>query len=196
MQSSSVSLGMIVEEPSWIELNGSSDQENFGLHLDDYIKKNGEPSIVLIMLSFEKYYRFFKNVCYARNCISQCVTFKTAKRVNPSVASNVLRQINSKIGGDLYHLQFSKTLIPNTMLMGIDVCHSGPNSIVGFCASINKTMSQYYSQKIVQKRGQEIVDKQLKEAMKTALGCFSERHQTLPDHLILYRDGVGDAMRR
>jgi len=28
-----------------------------------------------------------------------------------------------------------------TMLIGIDVCHAGANSIVGFCASINKEMS-------------------------------------------------------
>jgi len=83
-----------------------------------------------------------------------------------------------------------------TMLIGIDVCHSGPQSIVGFCASINKNMSQYYSEKINQKRGQEIVDKQLKEALKRAISCFFDRHDDNPDHFIIYRDGVGDAMRR
>jgi hypothetical protein len=70
-----------------------------------------------------------------------------------SVATNVLKQINSKLGGDLFNLQFSKELSLNTMLIGIDVCHAGRESIVGFCASINKTMSQYYSEKINQKRG-------------------------------------------
>ena len=43
------------------------------------------------------------------------------------------------------------------MLIGIDVCHSGPNSIVGFCASINETKSQYWSERIIQRKGQEIV---------------------------------------
>lgn len=57
--------------------------------------------------------------------------------------------MNSKLGGDLFNLKFSKEVAPKTMLMGIDVCHSGPSSIVGFCATINKEMSQYYSQKIV-----------------------------------------------
>lgn len=57
--------------------------------------------------------------------------------------------MNSKLGGDLFNLKFSKEVSPKTMLMGIDVCHSGPSSIVGFCATINKEMSQYYSQKIV-----------------------------------------------
>jgi aubergine len=82
------------------------------------------------------------------------------------------------------------------MLLGIDVCHSGPQSVVGFCASINTEMSQYYSEKIVQKRGQEIVGKQLKEALKKALDSYESRNKTLPEHLILYRDGVGDAMRK
>lgn len=57
-------------------------------------------------------------------------------------------------------------------------------------------MSQYYSEKINQKRGQEIVDKQLKDALKRALQCFEDRHDSKPEHFIIFRDGVGDAMRR
>jgi hypothetical protein len=36
-----------------------------------------------------------------------------------------------------------------TMLIGIDVCHSGRKSVVGFAASTNKYMSQYFSDYIV-----------------------------------------------
>lgn len=36
----------------------------------------------------------------------------------------------------------------------------------------------------------------MKDALKRALGCFESRHGDLPDHYIIYRDGVGDAMRR
>ena len=57
--------------------------------------------------------------------------------MNLSVASNVINQMNSKLGGDLYNINFQKEISPNTMLIGIDVCHSGESSIVGFCASIN-----------------------------------------------------------
>lgn len=58
--------------------------------------------------------------------------------MNMSVASNVLRQINSKLGGDLFNLKLSRELLSRTMLIGIDVCHSGPQSIVGFCATVNQ----------------------------------------------------------
>jgi hypothetical protein len=69
--------------------------------------------------------------------------------------------MNSKMGGDLFNITFPKEILPRTMIMGIDVCHSGPNSIVGFCASINPQMSQYFSTKIFQKKNKEIVDKKL-----------------------------------
>jgi hypothetical protein len=65
-----------------------------------------------------------------------------SKKFDLSVASNILKQINSKVGGDLYNMKFPAVLDQKrTMLIGIDVCHSGPNSIVGFSASINREMS-------------------------------------------------------
>lgn len=111
------------------------------------------------MLTSEHQYKRVKNVCYKYNVVSQCLAYRTSKKMNLSIATNVLRQMNSKLGGDLFNLSFPKELLPNTMLIGMDVCHSGPTSIVGFCASINKQLSQYYSEKICQKRGQEIVDR-------------------------------------
>ena len=59
--------------------------------------------------------------------------------------------MNSKMGGDLFHLKLpDKLLNSRTMLIGIDVCHAGGNnSIVGFAASVNKELSQYYSDFIV-----------------------------------------------
>lgn len=63
-------------------------------------------------------------------------------KFNLAKATNILRQINSKAGGDLYNLKFPEELnSKRTMLIGIDVCHAGPQSIVGFSASINKEMS-------------------------------------------------------
>ena len=73
---------------------------------------------------------------------SQAVRFSNANKFNLSKATNVIKQINSKAGGDLYYLKFPEVLDKKrTMLIGIDVCHAGPKSIVGFCCSINKEMS-------------------------------------------------------
>lgn len=123
---------------------------------------------------------------------------KSIQKRNLSVAANILKQINSKLGGDLYNLRLAKGLSSRTMLIGLDVCHQGQNSIVGFCATSNDKLSQYYSKKLLQQKGQEIVDKNLGQAFKEAIDVFKEKHSSknYPDHFIIYRDGVGDAMRR
>jgi hypothetical protein len=36
----------------------------------------------------------------------------------------------------------------------------------------------------------------LKDCIKRALACFDDNHGDYPEHFIIYRDGVGDAMRR
>jgi hypothetical protein len=95
---------------------------------------------VLVMLGNEKLYKNFKAICYQNQLVSQCVRYQNFGRregMNLSVASNILRQINSKLGGDLFNLKFGRELFARTMLIGIDVCHSGPQSIVGFCATVN-----------------------------------------------------------
>jgi hypothetical protein len=67
---------------------------------------------------------------------------RNASKFNLSKATNILKQMNSKSGGDLYYLKFPEVLDQKrTMLIGIDVCHAGPQSVVGFSASINPQMS-------------------------------------------------------
>ena len=114
-----------------------------------------------------------------------------------SKASNILRQINSKIEGDLFYLKFPEAMDNmRTMLIGIDVCHAGPSSVVGFTASTNKEMSQYYSEHLVQRKGQEIVENKMKESLKKAIEAFATQHnRQLPTNFIIFRDGVGDAQR-
>jgi len=142
LQQASQKIGIRVEEPSWIELDKIADVASFKQNLKALIESKKRPCVVLVMLSMERFYKSYKSACYSMNVISQCVQYKNfGKGMNMSVASNVLRQINSKLGGDLFNLKFAKELFPKTMLIGIDVCHSGPNSIVGFCASVNKERS-------------------------------------------------------
>ena len=118
-------------------------------------------------------------------------------KFNLSKASNILKQLNSKMGGDLFHLKFPEKMTPmKTMLIGIDVCHAGGNSVVGFAASVNKEMSQYYSDFIVQKKGQEVVTSQIKQCIKNAIELFARNHDNnMPSDILIYRDGVSAAER-
>ena len=63
-----------------------------------------------------------------------------------------------KLGGNLFYMMFNKELdLKNSMVVGIDVEHSGPSSVVGFCSSIDTSLTKYYSNVILQEKGQEIV---------------------------------------
>jgi len=130
-------LGIKVDSPYWLEL---STNKNFADELHDeltfYVKKHGSPLIIVMLLPYEDQYFEFKKVAYSFGVPSQVITIPKARKFNMSVASNVLRQMNIKMGGELYTLQMPKECHKHTMLLGLDVCHKGQKSIVGFCASI------------------------------------------------------------
>lgn len=58
------------------------------------------------------------------------------------------------------------------MLIGMDVCHFGPKSIVGFCATLNDTYTKYYSQSYYQAKGKEIGNK--RELAECYTGAIDE----------------------
>ena len=58
---------------------------------------------------------------------------------------NILRQINAKLGGDLWRMKFSPEIPKTSMLIGIDVCHKGRQSIIGFVATYDEFLYKYYT---------------------------------------------------
>ena len=117
----------------------------------DYMMQGREssfrhPKMAVCVLDREQNYKMFKEVMQMYQIPSQVITCRNGRSFNMSKASNILRQINSKTGGDLYQMKFPDIMDSmKTMLIGIDVCHAGPSSIVGFSASTNPAMTQYYS---------------------------------------------------
>jgi hypothetical protein len=127
------------------------------------------------------------------------VTSKTIHRDNDRIYLNIVRQINAKLGGDLWRMNFGKEISPKTMLVGIDVCHKGKQSIIGFVATYDPFLCKYYTQASPQdKKGQEIISSNiLQEYFGSALAAYKDFNGgSLPDHIFIYRDGVGDSMRK
>lgn len=162
-----------MQEPYWIELDKENDWTQLDREMQRYMfsgKILKHPKMVLFVVQRENNYEQFKEIMLKYSIASQVVTFRNGSKFNLSKATNILRQINSKAGGDLYHLKFPTVMDKKrTMLIGIDVCHAGPKSIVGFSASINPEMSQYYSEHFVQQKGQEIVKDHMKDAIMSAI---------------------------
>jgi len=146
-------LGVTIAEPHWIELDNEADIESMEEELQFYMTGTGTlrfPKMLVLVLGNESLYDKHKQLFKLYQIPSQVVTSRNGMKFNLSKASNVLKQINSKMGGDLFHLKLpDKMNSMKTMLIGIDVCHAGGNSIVGFAASTNKELSQYYSDFIV-----------------------------------------------
>lgn len=113
-------------------------------------KQMNHPTMVVCILQRENNYPMFKEVMLQYRMPSQVITVRNGMKFNLSKATNILKQVNSKAGGDLYYMKFPEAVEKKrTMLIGIDVCHAGPQSIVGFSASVNKEMSQYYSDYLI-----------------------------------------------
>lgn len=85
------------------------------------------------------------------------------------------------------------------MLVGIDVCHKGKQSTIGFCATYDTYMCKYYAQASPQpQKGQEIISSTiLSDYFMRSFQCYREFNQgRMPNHIFIYRDGVGDSMRQ
>ncbi|KXJ05959.1 Piwi-like protein 1, partial [Exaiptasia diaphana] len=84
--------------------------------------------------------------------------------------------------------------LKNLMVVGIDCYHDSAEkgrSVGGFVASLNQTLTRYYSRCTFQHQHQELIDG-LKVCMTAALRKYQEVNQSLPDRIIIFRDGVGD----
>jgi hypothetical protein len=77
--------------------------------------------------------------------ISQFVHSRTIEKDNDRIYTNILRQINAKLGGDLWRMNFGSEISKKTMLVGIDVCHKGRQSIIGYVATYDPYLCKYYT---------------------------------------------------
>jgi len=85
------------------------------------------------------------------------------------------------------------------MLVGIDVCHKGKQSTIGFCATYDAHMCKYYAQASSQPvKGQEIISSTiLSDYFTRSFQAYRDFNDgALPRHIFIYRDGVGDSMRK
>jgi hypothetical protein len=127
------------------------------------------------------------------------------------VASNILRQIQAKMGADLYSIQPIPSQSKLPMFVGIDSLTLGGNNVMGMSASYNEDGTKYFSQlgysalKANQKKNREYdIEKQeevtaasmsqnIESFIKEALEVYSKNNKrgNLPAQIFVYRDGVG-----
>ncbi|XP_020755591.1 piwi-like protein 2 isoform X3 [Odocoileus virginianus] len=150
--------------------------------------------VCIIMGTRDDLYGAIKKLCCVQTPVpSQVINVRTIGQPTRlrSVAQKILLQINCKLGGELWGVDIP---LKQLMVIGMDVYHDpsrGMRSVVGFVASINLTLTKWYSRVVFQMPHQEIVDS-LKLCLVGSLKKFYEVNHCLPEKIVVYRDGVSD----
>jgi aubergine-like protein len=189
--------GIQVSEPGFYYADGSLD--SFLDKIENDIKKNNKPQIVLTFLTnYEaKYYTDLKMLLYLKLGVPhQNVLRKSMNKNGMSVASNILLQINAKLGDPLWQIGRSLKEVRDRKIAigGIAVYHKLINkkdSCAAFVGTVDVELTHYYSSaKMMPSNSQSI--EPLQDMMLKWIRAWFKRNTSLPDTLIVYRDGVGE----
>eukprot|EP00026_Physarum_polycephalum_P002732 Phypoly_transcript_02740.p1 GENE.Phypoly_transcript_02740~~Phypoly_transcript_02740.p1 ORF type:complete len:802 (+),score=91.40 Phypoly_transcript_02740:51-2456(+) len=144
----------------------------------------------------EDRYNKIKSVyCTATPVVSQCILQQTLRPKNMhSVSTKLVFQIVAKLGGAPWILKDSGLSdFKRVMIIGIDVSHNkGKPSTVGMVASMNNTISKFYSQVYQNSPGNQNVT-QLGLFIKNSFQEYKKRNGTFPMSILVYRDGLGES---
>ncbi|PIK51000.1 putative seali [Apostichopus japonicus] len=114
--------------------------------------------------------------------------FQQKTEIKKALPRKIALQKDCKMGGELWALNIPLGL----MVAGIDVYHERNRPSIGaFVASMNSTLTRWYSRTCFQQHGQELIDG-LKVCMTASLRKYHEVNHCLPEKIVIYRDGVGD----
>ncbi|XP_031598996.1 piwi-like protein 1 [Oreochromis aureus] len=162
------------------------------------LRHNVGPQIEMVVVVLpnnrkDKYDSIKKFLCVDCPTPSQCVLARTLSRPQAlmTVATKIALQMACKMGGELWSVEIP---LKQLMIVGIDCYHdtaAGKRSIGALVASLNQSMSRWFSKCVLQHKGQEIMDG-LKKTLTAALKEYLRFNGCLPSRVIVYRDGVGD----
>jgi eukaryotic translation initiation factor 2C len=172
---------------------------------------------ILLVLLIGDFYCEVKLATDRMGLMTQCLKWKNVLKPPRGFHMNLMLKINTKMGGTNHTLasrlspegareapstfqdppaSLSWVFDKPCMLVGIDTSHAEPGankkSMAAVVGSINGQASQYAAHISAQASRVEVVEA-LTDAMSALLATFkSKNHGRLPEHIIVYRDGVGD----
>jgi len=188
------SLGMMIKPP-----NTFCTQDNkpatYLKTLDSVLDQG--PQLVMVVVPNNKgdhYAVIKKRLCLDVPTPSQVITATVINKPKGlmSVATKVAVQMNCKLGGEPWAV---KMPLKDTMVIGYDTYHdtvSKGRSVGALVASLNQSMTKYFSVANLHTNPQQELHDNLCPAMTSALRRYNQVNGHLPERIIIYRDGVGD----
>lgn len=160
-----------------------------------------DPKMVMIVLpnnAADRYSAIKKATCVNRAVPTQLIVQKTMmpKKGNMggvrSIATKVMIQVNSKLGGAPWMIKFP---VKGMMTIGFDVTHDTNDRSCAFGAFVASMDLQetvkFFSAASSHKDGNEMSNNIVVNVIQ-ALRVYKDTHNSLPERIFFYRDGVGD----
>ena len=166
------------------------------------INFNDEKKIALICLNNQtsSYYPMIKKYLYEQIGIpTQVINMDKSKNQRGlSYFSNVLNQMNVKVGGELYNININDILIKNpTMIIGINSSLVGKNKVkLIMTSSYNPNLSNFFTQIKECSTDQFLYKSILNSLLSQAINFFNNKHNRFPLYVIIYRQGGNEKQNR
>ncbi|KAI5118505.1 hypothetical protein M0805_004005 [Coniferiporia weirii] len=163
----------------------------------------GRPGMVLVFMSNRDahVYPGLKRLCDTKLGVpTVCMLMPKVRkeRGQDQYFSNIALKVNTKLGGVNHQLEPSSLRwLNNTMLVGMDVTHPGVGcvkgtpSIAAVVASCDTNFMHYPASLSLQEYRKEMIT-DVKKMMVERLTEYSSRQKSLPERVIVFRDGVSE----
>ncbi|KIX98867.1 uncharacterized protein Z520_05328 [Fonsecaea multimorphosa CBS 102226] len=174
------------------------------IHKFMHSEKRKPPSFLLVILPSKdtRIYNCVKFVCDIKEGLLNICTVgsKFVKPHNDQYFANVALKVNLKLGGRNHSLDNQKLGIVaegKTMIVGLDVTHPSPGSaktapsVSGIVASVDNWLGQWPAELLIQRPGEEMITG-LQPLIKSRLKLWQKLNKSLPDNILVYRDGVSE----
>ena len=136
-----------------------------------------------------------------KGVITQFIKTKSLKKNALSVVSNILIQMNTKIGGTSCIASFNEDIKKeNLMVVGVDSSGYEDNGKLyqnlSFCASLDKYFTNYVNKKTtVTIEDYDNTNLPIATFMETALAEYFKIHKQFPSGIIIYRQGISKGQK-
>ena len=186
-------LGIHIEKPN-IKLIDARNANQFVDQLRK-INFNDGKRLALICLNnhTSNYYPLIKRYLYEQIGIpTQVINMdKSRNQKGLSYFSNVLNQMNVKVGCELYNINIDNNLMRNpSMIIGINSSRAGKNKVkLIMTSSYNPKLSNFLTQIKDSSTEQTELQSTLNSLLSQAIGFFHNKHNRFPEYVIVYRQG-------
>jgi len=186
--------GISVSDPEYVEMNSFSGRDWVSqIESCDVIKNQYQFVLVFMDNKMDGIYKDVKrHSLIFKGYITQGVKAFTAKK-GLSIASKIGLQLNSKLGGCTYKVEFNKEITDrNLMVVGVDSSHfKGKRTGVAMTATYDENFSKYYNEiNLIPEEKKETLLFAVSSFLEKAVQFYFKKNKKLPGGIVIYRQGV------